>query len=338
MPKKGEAVSETAKTHTKEHKVRYRRLFLIDEIIRQGGYPNTDKIAGIAEVDPRTIQRDIEYLRDMLNAPIEYSAARRGYFYAEPNFYLKSVPLTEGELFSIALFDQLLEQYRNTPLEKSLREVFKKIVGSLPENVSADPSFLSSKVSFIPDHAGPIDRSVFKTVFSALRLRQTLTFDYRPLQKTTYMKRTADPYHGICQRGNWYIIAHCHDKNEPRMFSLARIKNAVLTKNSFTVPACFHFEKYFDKDMGVWASSNTPVAVELLIDNEIGTFALERQWHNTQKVEQRADGVYVKFTTTQMPEVLRWVLGQGHTVKALGPEELVNMVKEETEKVRGMYG
>ncbi|GHV33148.1 hypothetical protein AGMMS4952_24710 [Spirochaetia bacterium] len=210
----------------------------------------------------------------MLNAPIEYSAAHRGYFYAEPNFYLKSVPLTEGELFSIALFDQLLEQYRNTPLEKSLREVFKKIVDSLPENVSVDTSFLSSKVSFIPDHAGPIDQAVFKTVFSALRLRQTLTFDYRPLQKTTYMKRTVDPYHGVCQRGNWYIIGNCHDKSEPRMFSLARIKNAALTKEIFTIPANFQFERFFDKDMGVWASSNIPLTVELLIDNEIGTFAL----------------------------------------------------------------
>ncbi|GHV33144.1 hypothetical protein AGMMS4952_24700 [Spirochaetia bacterium] len=64
---------------------------------------------------------------------------------------------------------------------------------------------------------------------------------------------------------------------------------------------------------------------------------LERQWHNTQKVERWTDGVYVKFTTTQMPEVLRWVLGQGHTVKVLGPEELIDRVKEEVDKMKGMY-
>jgi predicted DNA-binding transcriptional regulator YafY len=75
-----------------------------------------------------------------------------------------------------------------------------------------------------------------------------------------------------------------------------------------------------------------------MIANEIGTYAFERQWHKTQKVEQREDGsVYVKFTTTQMPEVLRWVLGQGHTVKALNPPELIGMVKDEAEKVRMMY-
>jgi predicted DNA-binding transcriptional regulator YafY len=91
--------------------------------------------------------------------------------------------------------------------------------------------------------------------------------------------------------------------------------------------------------MGVWASSRTPYTVELLFDREISAYALDRQWHSTQTALQREDGsVYVKFTTTQMPEVLRWVLGQGHTVKALGPAELVEQVKAEAEKVRGMYG
>ena len=91
--------------------------------------------------------------------------------------------------------------------------------------------------------------------------------------------------------------------------------------------------------MGVFASAKAPHTVELLISSEIGTYALERQWHDTQKVEQRDDGsVFVQFTTTQMPEVLRWVLGQGHTVEVLNPPELVKMVKTEAEKVRGMYG
>jgi predicted DNA-binding transcriptional regulator YafY len=91
--------------------------------------------------------------------------------------------------------------------------------------------------------------------------------------------------------------------------------------------------------MGVFASARTAQTVELLISNEIGTYALERQWHNTQKVEQRKDGsVSVQFTTTQIPEVLRWVLGQGHTVKVLNPPELVGMVKDEVEKVRNVYG
>jgi len=145
--------------------VRTNRLLLIDKAIRSGKYPNASKLAAIAEVNPRTIQRDIEYMRDMYGAPLEYDPTRRGYYYTESNFYMKSVPITEGELFSIALFDQLLEQYRNTPLEKALRDIFSKIIQCLPDKVSVDTGFLNSQVTFIPDIAGNINLVVYVFVY-----------------------------------------------------------------------------------------------------------------------------------------------------------------------------
>ncbi|MCL2193522.1 MAG: WYL domain-containing protein, partial [Treponema sp.] len=151
-------------------------------------------------------------------------------------------------------------------------------------------------------------------------------------------KRSADPYHAICQRGNWYFIGHCHDRREPRMFAFSRIRNARLDKGSFDIPIDFDPHAYFDREIGVWASSRTARTVELRFEKEIAAYALDRRWHSSQNVKENANGsVDVSFTTTQMPEVLRWVLGQGHTVKVLGPAELVDMVKSETEKVREMY-
>ena len=321
-----------------EEKVRTNRVLLIDELIRSGSYPNAASMSRKMEVSARTIQRDIEYLRLFYNAPLEYDALRRGYFYTEPNFFIKSVLLTEGELFSIALFDRLLEQYRNTPLEGHLRNIFRKILEALPQQITVDSSLLNNHVSFIPDQAGTIDPNVFEAVFKALSTRKTLGFEYRPLDKTTWMKRIVDPYHAVCQRGNWYIIAYCHDKEEPRLFNLARIRKTVITKQSFTIPVNFDPNEYFDKEMGVWASSRKPFTVEFLVDKEIGTYALDHKWHESQEVKENSDGsVKVKFTTTQMPEVIRWVLGQGHTVKVLEPPELVEMVKEEAKRVHDIY-
>jgi len=322
-----------------EHKVRTNRLLLIDKAIRSGKYPNAGKLAAITEVNSRTIQRDIEYMRDMYGAPLEYDPVRRGYYYTEPNFYLKSVPITEGELFSIALFDRLLEQYRNTPLEKALRDIFSKIIQCLPDKVSVDTGFLNSQVTFIPDIAGNIDLKVFETIFTALRKKQTINFEYRALEQNEYKTRKADPYHAICHRGNWYFIAFCHERREPRIFAFSRLRNVFLSKNNYSIPADFDPHDFFDKEIGVWASSRTAKTVELRFEKEIGIYALDRRWHSTQTVKENKDGsVNLKFTTTQIPEILRWVLGQGHTVKVLAPAELIDMVKDEAEKVRGMYG
>ena len=322
----------------RNNKVQRYRLLQIDEEIRSGKFPNATSLSKKIEVSSRTIQRDIEYMRDMYKAPIEFDAYKNGYYYTEENFYIKSVPLSEGELFSVALFDQLLEQYRNTPLENDLRSVFKKIEMSLPNKITLDSSFLQNQTTFIPDQMGTINPENFSKIFSALKNRHVLDFEYRPLQKTTWMTRRINPLHAVCQKGNWYVMGFCHDKKDIRVFNFSRMQNVTESKEKFDIPDDFNPDKYFDKEIGIWLSATKKYTVELLISAEIGTFALERSWNKNQKVEQREDGsVWVSFETTQLPEVKRWVLGQGKTVKVLGPDELIEQVKEEVAAVLGLY-
>ncbi|GHT97908.1 hypothetical protein FACS1894142_3490 [Spirochaetia bacterium] len=321
-----------------EEKVRSSRLLIIDEAIRAGNYPSLTKLAKLTEVNPRTIQRDIEYLRDMHHAPLEYDKAHNGYYYTEANFFVKSITLSEGELFFVALFDQMLQQYRNTPIEKNLRAIFKKIAQAMPDNVTVDSSFLDSQVSVMSDHSGHIEPQVFQTLFTALKTHQTICFEYRSLGETTHKKREADPYHAICQHGSWRLLAYCHNRKEPRMFVFSRFKKVSLTGKKFTIPADFEPEAYFDKDIGVYASARTPYTVELLFNSEAGTYALEQYWHKTQIVKQQEDGsVYVQFTTTQIPQVLYWVMARGHTVQVLQPQILIDMVRNEAQKIIDTY-
>ncbi|WP_022932220.1 helix-turn-helix transcriptional regulator [Treponema bryantii] len=328
---------KTSKAYSeKQTKLTAWRILEIDSYLQTGKPYTAAQLAklvgthdnGKKEYSIRTIQRDLEYMLDTLHAPI--ASDYRGYRYTEPNFFIKTIPLTEGEAFSVAVLNPLLEQYRNTPIENQLRSVFKKITECLPERISVDTSFLNPKITFIPDRTENIDPSFFQTIFDSLKNCCTITFEYRPLQKTSYMERTLDPYHVVCQRGNWYVMGKCHDRNEVRIFSFSRMKNIKILEKKFGIPKDFKPSDYFDVEMGVWLSDKTPITVELLVDKEIGTYALNRIWHSEQTVEERDDGsIYVKFQTTQKREIIRWVLGQGHTVKVLGPQELVEEIKAE---------
>lgn len=330
---------------SRQTKINSWRILELDSILQSGKPYTAMQLAvklgvgsnGKPDYSPRTVQRDLDYMKNTLGAPIE--SDWRGYRYTEQNFFIKSIPLTEGEAFSVAVLNPLLEQYRNTPLENQLRSVFQKITQCLPEKISVDTSFLNPKITFIPDRTENINPSLFQTIFDSLKEMRTISFDYRPLQKATFMERTIAPYHVVCQRGNWYVIGLCHDKGDVRIFSFSRMKNVRLTKQKFAIPKDFKPSDYFDAEMGVWLSDKTPLEVELLFSVEIGTYAKNRIWHSEQVVEERADGsVYVKFKTTQKQELLRWILGQGHTVKVLAPPELVEDVKAELEKTREMYG
>lgn len=327
-----------SKTNDSDAKIRLYRLHKIDDLIRAETYPSAEQLAKELEVSLRTINRDLDMLRDFYDAPLQYDSMRHGWHYTEPNFFIKYIPLKEGELFSLALFDTLLCQYTNTPFERQLRNIFKKIAASLPDSVSVDARFFSQDITYIPDSLAPIDETVFDAIMNALKLHCSLCFDYEPLQKTTYMARKIDPYHVICQRGNWYVIGFCHLKQDIRIFNFSRMKNPITTNKRFAVPADFDLASYIDRAMGVWASSRTPTLITLRFAAEIGTFAKEHVWHENQTVHKNTDGtVDVSFTTTQLPEVKRLVLGQGKTVQVLSPPQLIEEIQAECRAMLDLY-
>ena len=103
------------------------RISQIDDIIRRGTYPSASQLAKELGVSLRTINRDLDVIRGYYYAPLEYDQTRRGWYYKDPNFFIKYIQIEEGELFSLALFDTLLLQYKNTPLEKKLSPILEKI-------------------------------------------------------------------------------------------------------------------------------------------------------------------------------------------------------------------
>ena len=52
-------------------KIAIPRIYWIDEEIASGKYPTSDDLARMYETSISTISRDIDFMRVMLNAPIE---------------------------------------------------------------------------------------------------------------------------------------------------------------------------------------------------------------------------------------------------------------------------
>lgn len=60
------------------------RVVAFDRLVRGGAYPNRAGFGVDYGISERTIARDIEFLRDRLEAPLEFDGDRRGYFYTGP--------------------------------------------------------------------------------------------------------------------------------------------------------------------------------------------------------------------------------------------------------------
>ena len=72
------------------------------------------------EVSTKTIHRDLEFMRDRLNLPLEYDGSRNGYFYHGEVSSFPTLQITEGEIFALVVAEKALQQYRGTSFEKPL--------------------------------------------------------------------------------------------------------------------------------------------------------------------------------------------------------------------------
>ena len=95
----------------------YSRIKWLHEQLHLNKLPTIKKLCETFEISYRQGQRDIEYMRDFLGAPVEYSSKDKGYIYAE-NFTIPTFYLSQDE----AVYIQKLADYYNSLRELGLDE------------------------------------------------------------------------------------------------------------------------------------------------------------------------------------------------------------------------
>src|SRR5205823_1913830 len=107
------------------------RMLRIHQAIRSGSHPNATRLAVDLEVSTKSIHRDLEFMRDRLELPVEFDPKRNGYRYAQEVSSFPTLQITEGELFALLVAEKALQQYRGTTFEKPLLSAFRKMAASL---------------------------------------------------------------------------------------------------------------------------------------------------------------------------------------------------------------
>lgn len=314
------------------------RIIQIDEMLRGGSFVKIDDLIFKFGVNKRTIERDFEHLRDDMNAPLEYDKSKNMYHYTDSTFSIPNVVLTEGELFTMATVLPLMEQYKNTPIESSFRNIIQKVSGLLPDTVSVNSSFLNGDINFISDPLPKIDAEVFNSIFKAVRGRQVISFEYKSVSSDSFKTRIFNSYNVLCQKGNWYVFGFDQGADDFRVFALARIKNITFTGETFKIPKDFDLQKHIDLDFGIWNNTDEPEEYEISFAKGMANYILEREWHKDQIIEQKDDGsVVLKFKSNQKEMVFIWIMSFGSSATVIKPENLRNKIKAECLKMAEKY-
>ncbi|MDZ7336270.1 MAG: WYL domain-containing protein [candidate division KSB1 bacterium] len=311
------------------------RLMIIDQRIRENKYPNCTSLAREIEVSPKTIARDIQYMRDMIQAPIEFDARRNGYYYAKPNYFFPALQLSEKQIISLIIHKRFLTQYENTPYYEDIKTAIQQILSFIPdrEDVEQDADF----VSFEPLPSSKIEREYFELLQQAILNEQRVNIAYHAYHSGEQTKRLVDPYLLHNHYANWYLIGYCHLRGDVRIFALSRIIQIEPTQLHFRRPRDFSIEKLLQHSFNLICGGEI-YHVVLKFTPYQARWIRERRWHNTQKLTELEDGgLMMEMDVQGLQNVLHWVLQFGAEVEVIAPEVLRKSIKREIEKMRELY-
>ena len=314
------------------------RMQYIDQQLRENAYPNCSRVARHFEVSSKSIQRDVDYMRDLLQAPIEFDSKRNGFFYAKKEWtFLPSTTLDRQETDALIITKKVLSQYQGTPYYNEVSRALDKVLQYLPGKLLT--SQLSEIYSFETFSPSEIDPRFFAIIEDAIRNKLKIHLSYRAFWNSQETERTLQPYrlHYSHTKENWTLIGYCELRNEIRSFVVSRIKSVTIAKKHFTIPASFSMERYLDETFDqIHQDEIQDVVIRFTPDQ--AQWIREHRCHSSQEIEEQKDGsVILKMRVGALDAVMHWVLRYGKEAEVLEPKELRQMIKEELRFTKRIY-
>src|SRR6266705_6761632 len=309
------------------------RMLRIHQAIQAGKYPNATALAGELEVSTKSIYRDIEFMRDRLDLPIEFDGARNGFHYTQEVGSFPTLQITEGELFALLVAEKALQQYRGTTFEKPLLSAFKKMAAALPDTISLNLADWEQTISFRTSAEPILNLEIFDTLAQATAQHKQLELTYRKPGRKETEPRVVDPYQLANINGEWFLFGYCHLRKDIRTFVPARILSAQPTGKSFSRPQKFSLEKQLRDSFGVH-SGQGEFDVVIRFNARVADYIREKKWHPSQTLrELKGGGAELKMKLSSLAEVERWVLSWGGDAVVVKPTQLAEAVKAAAKKI-----
>jgi predicted DNA-binding transcriptional regulator YafY len=306
---------------------RTERIYKIQSLLTtRKAVPITDFLKAL-EVSRATFRRDLEYLRDRLNAPIVWDRDCDGYRLESDGKEeaVNSLPglwLSDREILSLLTITQLLSTFEPNSIVSNQIAPIKKRLQKMLESGCVAADELSARVRVLPLARRPVNEEIFSAVADALLMRQRLEIGHLNKGTNKETTRQVSPQQLIYYRDNWYLDAFCHDKDDLRSFALDGINEAKkLESAAVSLPQAV-LKETFEDTYGIFVGKRKKIA-KLRFTPFRARWVSKEIWHPDQKASFDADGNYLlEIPYGDERELILDILRQGAECEVLAPEPL----------------
>jgi predicted DNA-binding transcriptional regulator YafY len=311
---------------------RTERFYRIQQLLHDRRIVPFSVLLEMLEVSRATLKRDLEYLRNRMNAPIAWDREAGGYRFAAPEagggqYELPGLWFNASEIHALLAMQHLLAHIEPGILAPQLAPIAERLrllLGSGDHSVEQ----VQKRVRILGMAARRFARSDFAVVGSALLRRKRLQLRYYVRTRDEVTEREVSPQRLVHYRDNWYLDAWCHRRDDLRSFAVDAIRDAeILDKKARDIPEST-LNRVLGSGYGIFSGHRVRWG-RLRFTPERARWVANEEWHPRQRGHFAADGSYVlEVPYSDDRELVMDILRHGPDVEVLGPPPLRRVVRE----------
>jgi predicted DNA-binding transcriptional regulator YafY len=293
------------------------------------------------EISKATFKRDLEYLRDRMNASIVFDRAEGGYRFDKPNLgekiELPGLWFSEKEATALVLMQHLLSNLDKGGLIGDHIQPLTNIIDGILGQSETPAKELRKRLKVFGVSARKSSLECFEDIGAGLLKRKRLQITYYARSKDETTNREISPQRLIFYRDNWYLDAYCHLRKDLRSFAVDGIKSALIINTKADDVSEKELHENFSESYGIFSGKATQRA-KIKFTPERARWVSAETWHGQQVASFDKEGRYIlEFDYNQDPELVMEILKHGSSVEVLEPLSLKKRVKEELRKALNQY-
>ncbi len=307
---------------------RLERFYKIDQLLKDRKVVSFAVFKKELGMSPASLKRDLEYMRERFNAPIEYDRAANGYRFGKPRsgprYELPGLWFSSGEAYALLTMQALLAELQPGLLESHVGPLQARLQAIL----GGEPAWkeVSSRIRIFQPERRSSSSSFFPLIAKSVLLRSRLWIRHYNRKDDRETEREISPQRLVHYRGNWYLDAWCHVRDDLRSFAVDALHATELRDARAKEIPSAELDAHLGSGYGIFAGRKVQWA-KLRFTPEAARWVSAQVWHPQQRAKAEADGSYVlEIPYAADRELLMEILRFGADVEVLEPKALRHQV------------
>jgi predicted DNA-binding transcriptional regulator YafY len=330
---------------------RTERFYKIELLLRSRGSVSFAALREALDVSPATLKRDLQYLRDRMDAPIVYDAHDNGYRFdgaatrpgGGARHELPGLWFSENEIHALLTMHQLLAGLDDDGvLARHLQPLVDKLQGMLGAD-AAQARELMRRVKVIGTARRRVPSRHFELLGSALVQRRRVWLRYFKRSDRSESEREVSPQRLVNYRATWYLDAWCHASDGLRRFALDAVREARLLDARARPVAVRELESALDAGYGIYGATGAALRwATLRFSADAAQWVANEEWHPQQKARWLGPATGQGDYELQVPygdptELMMDILRHGDSVTVVGDKPLAGAVARRLHAAASRY-